>query len=69
MAEAVDKLFFKSTSKHPKDRAGELSKLIGEKCHQMRTKGFWKDFGAGLKKSLSVIPLVIEAIVLTARHG
>lgn len=68
VADKVDEILFHNTSKHPKHRAGELCKLIGDKCHQMREKGYWKDFGAGLKKSLAIIPLVLEAIVLTARR-
>ncbi|KAF8826138.1 hypothetical protein HHX47_DHR6000694 [Lentinula edodes] len=67
-AATIDGVVFPQTSKHPRIRAGQLSFMIGQKCKEMKENGYWSNVGDGLKKSFTVVPLILEAMVKTARN-
>ncbi|KAJ3885386.1 hypothetical protein GG344DRAFT_82765 [Lentinula edodes] len=67
-AATIDGVVFPQTSKHPRVRAGQLSFMIGQKCKEMKENGYWSNVGDGLKKSFTVVPLILEAMVKTARN-
>lgn len=67
-AATIDGVVFPQTSKHPRVRAGQLSFMIGQKCKEMKENGYWSNIGDGLQKSFTVVPLILEAMVKTARN-